>query len=87
MDQETVIAGTVGVQPVATSRGILLRQVWGYTALVAFVVGGVVCALSDDVRLFVPIAILSALVGVIGSLLAILRTAGPATAAQTSIFR
>lgn len=72
-----------------TKRGMWLREVWLYTALVTVVVGGFVYSMSGDFRLVYPIAGLSVLVGIIGSLLAVLRSLedNPPADGSDSIYR
>jgi hypothetical protein len=69
------------------SRLGLLFQVWTYTGIVALVVGGIVSVLTSQPLLLWPIGILCLLVGITGSLLAILRTMPGAEAGPTGIFR
>jgi|HubBroStandDraft_6_1064221.scaffolds.fasta_scaffold460641_1 hypothetical protein len=57
-----------------TRRGAWIGQVWAYTLAIAFGIGILVAALANDHRMFYPIAGLSLLVGIVGTLLAIRHT-------------
>lgn len=50
-----------------------IRQLWIYTALIVVVVGGLVSALAQEWRLFVPIGCLSVLVGLVGTAMTLLQ--------------
>jgi hypothetical protein len=71
----------------APSRFGLIVQVWVYTGCVAVIVGGIVSMFAADLWLLVPIGILCVLVGVVGSLLAVLRTLPGAAPRETGLFR
>ena len=72
-----------------TERGVWITRVWGYTLAIAIGIGLLVAFLANDHRMVYPIAGLSLLVGIVGTLLAIRHTTGDQKRATSkeSIFR
>jgi hypothetical protein len=72
-----------------SKRGQLVGQVWRYTAFVAVGIGGLVWVLTGDAWLGVQIVVLSALVGGVGTVMAICQTPvkDETPSADDSIFR
>lgn len=63
----------VGSAPPRADALFRIRQLWIYTALIVVVVGGLVSALAQEWRLFVPIGCLSVLVGLVGTAMTLLQ--------------
>lgn len=57
----------------SSATRLMIRQIWIYTALIVIIVGGLVAVLAQDWRLFVPIGGLSIVVGVVGTVMALLQ--------------